>query len=93
MPNVPLCALVHDTDRLDSRVLAVSARACFADIRVVLARHGFCRAASALQLAAMALEDDLDDIAFPLTGQESAGECGLSGISPFAGGNKTATLV
>ncbi|MEW5726667.1 MAG: hypothetical protein AB1918_02465 [Pseudomonadota bacterium] len=63
MPNAPLCALVHDSSRCEPHALAASARACLADIRTVLARHGFVRAAAGLALAALAVEDDLEAIA------------------------------
>ncbi|HSV27917.1 MAG TPA: hypothetical protein VLL76_00120, partial [Candidatus Omnitrophota bacterium] len=59
MPHAPLCALVHASSSLEPQPLAASARACLADIRLVLDRHGFTRTANALLLARMALEDDL----------------------------------
>lgn len=61
MSNAPLCALVHET-ALDPRRMAGSARACLADIRMVLIRHGFDRAANGVLLASLAVEEDLRDL-------------------------------
>lgn len=60
MQNYSLCALVHDGRQADPNTLAANARACLADLRVTLVRHGFVRAAAAMALAALAIEDDLE---------------------------------
>ena len=48
MQNYSLCALVHDGRQADPNTLAANARACLADLRVTLVRHGFVRAAAAI---------------------------------------------
>lgn len=59
MPHTPLCALVFNTDGVDAHHVAASARACLSDIRLVLTRMGFERAANGILLASLAIEDDL----------------------------------